>query len=154
MGRHNFAWAYTLVPFVAATAAAALAVGDPFRASLGLVRGLGVVPLFAGLGLVGWTVSTVRQAGETLSPVVEPGRLLTVGAFARTRNPMYLGVVTTTTGVSVLAASPAVAGYTGLLWLVYHLLVVFVEEPALHDQFGEEFDRYCADVSRWWPRPG
>jgi protein-S-isoprenylcysteine O-methyltransferase Ste14 len=36
--------------------------------------------------------------------------------------------------------------------VIVHLFVVFYEEPTLHKQFGEEYDRYRASVPRWIPR--
>lgn len=154
MGRTNLVWAYAVVPLAAATAAASLAVLDPFRVTVGLVRVLGLPTVAVGVSLVGWTVSTVRPEGETLSPVLESAQLLTSGPFARTRNPMYLGVLTTAAGTSVLGASPVAAGYTAVLWLVYHPLVVFIEEPSLREQFGTEYNQYCDTVPRWRPRLG
>jgi protein-S-isoprenylcysteine O-methyltransferase Ste14 len=102
---------YLIVPFVAATAATGLAVIDPFRLALGPVRysGLGVVAV--GVGLVGWVVRTVGRAGETLSPVTTPDRLVVIGAFAHTRNPMYLGVLLVVVGVSIVGSSPVAGGY-------------------------------------------
>lgn len=144
-------WArpYAIVPLVAAGAAGGLAVLDPLRVDAGLVLYSGVGPLVAGISLVGWTVLTVNRAGGTLSPVAHPDRLVTAGAFAHTRNPMYLGVVVAVAGVAVLAGSPVVAGYAGLLWLTYHVVVVTIEEPKLHDAFGEEYENYREEVPRW-----
>jgi protein-S-isoprenylcysteine O-methyltransferase Ste14 len=153
MGRHNLVWVYWVVPLVAAAAAAVLAVVDPFVVSPGVLRVGGLVPAVTGPAFVGWTVSTVRGASETLSPVASPAQLLTSGPFAHTRNPMYLGVVVTTAGVSLLGASPVAAGYTTLLWVTYHLLVVLVEEPELREEFGPEYGAYREQVPRWVPSP-
>jgi len=148
-------WArpYAVVPLIAAAAAAGLALLDPVRVDGGVIHSVGLAPLLAGVGLVGWTVLTVQRAGETLSPVAEPGRLVTTGAFAHTRNPMYLGVVLAAAGVSLLAGSPVVAGYAGLLWVTYHAVVVAVEEPKLREAFGSQYDCYCEKVPRWLPGP-
>jgi len=149
--RARWARAYAVVPAIAALAAGGLAALDPFRVDGSVLQYTGAVPLFAGLGLVVWTALTVQRAGETLSPVARPERLVTTGAFALTRNPMYLGVVLTAAGVALLAGSPVAAGYTGLLWLTYHVVVVAVEEPKLRAAFGAEYDRYCEQVRRWVP---
>lgn len=149
--RARWARLYAVVPVVAALGAGGLAVLDPFRIDGGVLLYTGTAPLVAGLGLVVWTALTVQRAGETLSPVARPERLVTTGAFAHTRNPMYLGVVLTAAGVALLAGSPVAAGYTGLLWLTYHGVVVAVEEPKLRAAFGAEYERYCRRVRRWVP---
>ena len=41
-----------------------------------------------------------------------------------------------------------VAGVT----LGVHLFVVFYEEPTLRGKFGADYEEYCRNVSRWWPR--
>jgi protein-S-isoprenylcysteine O-methyltransferase Ste14 len=143
--------AYAVVPLVAASAATGLAAIDPFRFDLGLVGYSGLALAVVGVGLVGWTVWTV-EAGVTLSPVRTPDRLVVTGAFAHTRNPMYLGVLLVVAGVAVVGASPVTAGYAALLAAIYHLIVSFVEEPRLRETFGEEYDRYRERVPRWLPR--
>ena len=31
--------------------------------------------------------------------------------------------------------------------------VVAYEEPTLRQTFGNDYDTYCGEVWRWWPRP-
>lgn len=143
---------YLVVPLVASGAAAGLARIDPTRLSPGPARYAGVVAIAAGLALVAWTVLTYSRAGETLSPVVQSDRLVTAGPLAWTRNPLYLGVVTTIVGVAVVAGSPAAAGYAGLLGVAYHAIVVGIEEPKLDAAFGDAYRSYCDQVPRWLPR--
>ncbi|HVH86601.1 MAG TPA: hypothetical protein VM912_07735, partial [Terriglobales bacterium] len=33
-----------------------------------------------------------------------------------------------------------------------HLFVVLYEEPTLRRNFGVDYEAYCRNVSRWWPR--
>jgi protein-S-isoprenylcysteine O-methyltransferase Ste14 len=33
-----------------------------------------------------------------------------------------------------------------------HLFVVFYEEPTLRKKFGNDYEEYCRNVRRWWPR--
>jgi len=143
---------YLVVPLVASGAAVGLARIDPTRLSPGPARYAGVVAIAAGLGIAIWTVFTYSRAGETLSPVVQPDRLVTAGPLAWTRNPLYIGVVTTIAGVAVVAGSPAAAGYAGLLGVAYHAIVVGIEEPKLEAAFGDTYRSYCDQVPRWLPR--
>jgi protein-S-isoprenylcysteine O-methyltransferase Ste14 len=33
-----------------------------------------------------------------------------------------------------------------------HLFVVLYEEPMLKKKFGADYEEYCRNVHRWWPR--
>jgi protein-S-isoprenylcysteine O-methyltransferase Ste14 len=33
-----------------------------------------------------------------------------------------------------------------------HLFVLFYEEPTLRKKFGDDYEEYCRNVGRWWPR--
>lgn len=114
------------VPLIASVAAGALASLDPFTIVAGHAAG---GHRSSGVWLVDWTVLTVKQAGETLSSVANTDTLVTAGAFAHTRNPLYPGVVLIATGVAVGLGPPVAAVYAGLLLFVYHSIVVTIEKP-------------------------
>jgi protein-S-isoprenylcysteine O-methyltransferase Ste14 len=143
---------YILVPVVAGASGIFLGAIDPFRLSGGFLQALGMLPLFGGLAIVYWTVQTMSRTGQSLSPVADPDELVTTGAFAHTRNPMYLGVVLAVFGIAVLAGSPLVATYGVLLGLTYHCIVVRLEESKLQNAFGSQYESYREEVPRWLPR--
>jgi protein-S-isoprenylcysteine O-methyltransferase Ste14 len=96
----------------------------------------------------GWT------GGGTPAPVVPPKRLVVVGFYRYVRNPMYVGfaagwiglwIVFGHANLRMIAAVAAVA-------LGVHLFVVFYEEPTLRNKFGTDYEDYCRNVRRWWPR--
>ena len=39
-----------------------------------------------------------------------------------------------------------------VVWLTVHLFVLAYEEPTLSRSYGEQYDRYRANVRRWIPR--
>lgn len=144
------AYLFALAPAgVVVAVGPALAFTLPSTVTLGPLRALGVPVVAGGLGLAVWAVRAFARAGEPPSPADPPGRLVTAGPMAHTRNPIYLGTVVAAAGMAVVLSSAVVAGYAAALWLVYHLLVVYREEPELSRAFGEEFDRYRGDVPRW-----
>jgi hypothetical protein len=49
---------------------------------------------------------------------------------------------------NLLSIAPAVAA----VGLGVHLFVILHEEPTLRRKFGAEYETYCQNVSRWWPR--
>ncbi|ERH10757.1 MAG: putative protein-S-isoprenylcysteine methyltransferase [halophilic archaeon J07HX64] len=148
------AYLFALAPVVVVLAVAP-ALGSLPGAGLGVTFGpvqlLGPPLVLGGLALTGWSVHSFARAGEPPSPADEPGRLVTRGALAYSRNPLYLGTVLAAGGAGLALDALVVVGYAALLWLVYHLVTVYYEEPELRDVFGEEYERYCEDVSRWVP---
>jgi protein-S-isoprenylcysteine O-methyltransferase Ste14 len=83
-----------------------------------------------------------------------PQRLVVVGFYRYVRNPMYVGFAVGWIGLWIvfghanllsIAAVAAVA-------LGVHLFVILYEEPTLRRKFGAEYEAYCRNVSRWWPR--
>ena len=136
----------------------ALAAGLGQRALAGRPQRPGFVRAGVAVAVVAGSVASAvtaargfRREGTTLSPE-RPGDasvLVTTGAHAVSRNPMYLGL----TGVLV-ANAIRLRSWTALLPLA--AFVAFVdrvqipsEEAALLDHFGAEYDAYRARVPRW-----
>lgn len=124
----------------------------------GWVRFAGVLPIAAGtLGYLACALEFLRRGRGTpalfitrpLRSVIgeEPKTLVRSALYSRTRNPMYISVVTILLGESLLFESTVLLVYALSLWLVFHLVVVYVEEPHLHQREG--FEEYCARVPRW-----
>jgi len=68
------------------------------------------------------------------------------------RNPMYVGVVAAILGQGLLFGDRKTLAYGLLVWLAFHLFVLFYEEPTLRRTFGEEYETFCQNVRRWIPR--
>jgi len=90
--------------------------------------------------------------GGTPAPIAPTKILVVRGLHRFVRNPMYVGVALVIGGQAWLFHSVHIAIYTVCMLLVAHLFVLVYEEPTLHRQFGEEYDRYCAAVPRWIPK--
>jgi protein-S-isoprenylcysteine O-methyltransferase Ste14 len=96
-----------------------------------------------------WDFGTTGRG--TPAPIDAPRHLVFVGLYQYVRNPMYLGVVSVIAGWAAYFRSWRIFLYGCVLGLVFHLFVVFVEEPRLRRRFGESYDRYCHAVRRWIP---
>lgn len=123
--------------------------------------GSGVWPVASSaLFLVGgaaycWCVWDFAVSGRgTPVPIDAPKKLVVRGLYRHSRNPMYVGVLTTILGWAVLFGAPGLLLYAFCVGLCFHLFVVLYEEPHLHDVFGNSYDDYCARVGRWLPRVG
>jgi protein-S-isoprenylcysteine O-methyltransferase Ste14 len=96
----------------------------------------------------GWT------GRGTPAPMAPPQRLVVVGFYRFVRNPMYLGFAVGWIGLWVVFghANPGVIAAVATAALAVHLFVIFYEEPTLRGKFGADYEEYCRDVRRWWPR--
>jgi len=79
----------------------------------------------------------------------EPAAVVRQGIYRVSRNPMYLGVLTAVFGQAIIYRSRPIAIYGLFLWLGFHLVVVFLEEPHLRATRGDEYERYCRQAPRW-----
>jgi protein-S-isoprenylcysteine O-methyltransferase Ste14 len=79
----------------------------------------------------------------------EPLRLVHQSIYRYSRNPMYVGVVTTVFGEALLFGSWNLLIYAFALCIWFHLVVVFIEEPHLRRTRGESYLQYCRETPRW-----
>jgi protein-S-isoprenylcysteine O-methyltransferase Ste14 len=96
----------------------------------------------------GWT------GHGTPAPIAPPQRLVVVGFYRYVRNPMYVGFAFGWIGLWVIFghANPLLIAAVATVALGVHLFVVFYEEPTLRGKFGGDYEEYCRNVRRWWPR--
>ena len=111
---------------------------------------LGAVPLVFGLALLLWCVREFYVAGRgTLAPWSPPTHLVTTGPYRHSRNPMYVAVFSMLVGWAILFGSWSVAIYAVVVLAVFHLRVVFGEEPWLARTFPDDWNEYRQRVPRW-----
>ena len=79
----------------------------------------------------------------------EPSTVVRQGLYRYSRNPMYVGVVLIIFGQAILFRSKEVAMYGAFAWLIFHVVVVLVEEPHLRAMRGPSYEDYCRRVPRW-----
>jgi protein-S-isoprenylcysteine O-methyltransferase Ste14 len=122
--------------------------GAPFRA-------VGLPPLALGVVLLLWCVRDFYVAGRgTLAPWSPPQRLVIVGLYRVTRNPMYVAVLLILCGWALAFNSRTHWIYAGIVAAAFHVRVLVAEEPWLARTFGEEWAAYRSRVPRWlipWP---
>jgi len=112
------------------------------------------LPVFAaGMAVYAWCVWDFAIAGGgTPAPIDAPRRLVVRGLYHYTRNPMYVGVLTTILGWVVRHRASGLLLYAGVVWLCFQCFIVLYEEPHLARVFGDEYARYRSAVGRWLPR--
>lgn len=126
-----------------------IAAHDPTRGTTVMA---GAVLMGIGFALLLWCVRDFYAAGKgTLAPWDPPKNLVTVGLYRYTRNPMYVAVLAVVGGWALYYQSLYLTAYVMLLAIGFHIRVVVAEEKWCADIFGDAWDQYAAQVSRWLP---
>lgn len=112
---------------------------------------LGLVILAVGVVGLSWCVRDFYVSGKgTLAPWAPPEKLVTVGLYHYSRNPMYVSVALVLLGWAVSFSSPDLYIYTLLVVTAFHIRVVRGEEPWLARKHGSDWERYANQVPRWF----
>ena len=130
-----------------------LYVQQPPLFGLEPMRWLGVLLLALGAVLLAETFARFALQGlGTPAPIAPTRTLVVTGSYRFVRNPMYVAVVSLILGQGLLFGNWLVLAYGAVVWLTVHLFVLSYEEPTLRRSYGEQYERYCANVRRWIPR--
>jgi protein-S-isoprenylcysteine O-methyltransferase Ste14 len=88
----------------------------------------------------------------TPAPVAPTEHLVVGGLYRYVRNPMYLAVLAAIVGQALLLGQLELLAYAAVVALAFVAFVHWYEEPTLHRQFGEEYEKYRRQVPGWIPR--
>lgn len=112
-----------------------------------------VAAIGGGAAIIGWAIAShYRSSPDAIQRSLSPGYLVQDGAYARTRNPLYLGGALMWTGWIVLFADPVLLGI-GVVWFSFIALWgVRFEERQLTSRFGATYTAYRDAVPRWVSR--
>ncbi|HZV13496.1 MAG TPA: isoprenylcysteine carboxylmethyltransferase family protein [Candidatus Kapabacteria bacterium] len=125
----------------------ALWVADPTAESLAWGFAAAIIGEFIriwGVGYIGPETRTVDAPGGT--------KLVTTGAFAYVRNPIYIGNIILYIGVGIMTNVwwIAVVGY--IYFQIQYALIISAEEEHLEKTYGMEYREYKKHVRRYIPR--
>ena len=115
-----------------------------------LVQPLGLMPLAIGVVALLWCVRDFYVSGKgTLAPWAPPERLVIVGLYRYSRNPMYVAVTLILVGWAVSFGSMGLLAYASVVAAAFYFRVVFGEEPWLARAHGTAWEQYVTRVPRW-----
>jgi protein-S-isoprenylcysteine O-methyltransferase Ste14 len=117
-----------------------------------LAQPLGLALLAFGIVALLWCVRDFYVSGKgTLAPWAPPEKLVVVGLYHYSRNPMYVSVALLLLGWAISFGSMSLFAYTLVVVGAFHLRVVLGEEPWLAPRtHGGEWERYVNRVPRWF----
>lgn len=85
----------------------------------------------------------------TLSPLDPTKHLVINGFYTYSRNPMYVGVMMMLIAEALFFESANLVVYSGIVFIIFNIFIITVEEPRLRRDFGDEYLQYCQKVRRW-----
>jgi protein-S-isoprenylcysteine O-methyltransferase Ste14 len=97
----------------------------------------------------GWALVTMARHRTALLPGGATRTVIDSGPFARSRNPLYLGLLAGSAGVALLAASLWALVALPLEWALLRWGAVGPEEHYLAAKFGASYADYTSRVPRW-----
>jgi protein-S-isoprenylcysteine O-methyltransferase Ste14 len=112
------------------------------------VAGLGAAFCLAGLVMMAWSLISFEQSFRVGIDVEHPDRLITTGAFAISRNPIYVAFGCVLIGQFLIYPNWILLVYSAAgFWLLHRQ--VLREEVFLKEHYGGEFLAYRRKVRRY-----
>lgn len=114
------------------------------------LRALGACLVAGGVAL--W-IAAVK--GARIDDGIVENRLVTSGAYAVVRNPIYTAFTLACAGALLICGNLWLLVLLPAFWAFLTLLLKATEERWLRDRYGKEYEDYCARVNRcipWFPR--
>jgi protein-S-isoprenylcysteine O-methyltransferase Ste14 len=113
---------------------------------------VGIVLFIIGVSFIVLARREFAHYGQSTEPGHPTSKIVTTGVFSISRNPLYLGIVGTLSGIGLVL---------NFLWILLFLIPAIIlcqyvliapEERYLQNKFGEEYSGYAASVRRWLGR--
>lgn len=112
----------------------------------------GMILIVLGIALYFWCAQEFTFYGHgTPAPIDPPKMLVAKGPYRWTRNPMYIAVLTVIMGEALFFRAAPLGIYALALFGLFHLFIIFYEEPTLRRLFGPAYEAYRQAVPRWLP---
>ena len=105
--------------------------------------------MIGGITLIVLSTNLFKKSGTPKSPFKKPKAIVTSGPYRFTRNPMYLGVTTTSLGIATLFGTLIVFLAPLFFFLTINATFIPREEKLLRQIFGKEYLAYKKKVRRW-----
>ncbi len=111
---------------------------------------LGAGLVACGAALIGLAALALRRVGTSPDPRRAVHALAENGIYRRSRNPIYLGMLTVLLGAGLWSNSVWVAASALPAWAVLQRTIVAREEAYLAARFPAQYSAYAARVRRWF----
>ena len=114
-----------------------------------MVAWIGVIFCLAGLALFLWSLISFGQSFRVGIDIDHPGKLMISGAFAISRNPIYVAFALVLAGQFLIFSHWLLLVYlVAAVWLFHRQ--VLREEAYLKQHYGQGYLDYCGRVRRYF----
>jgi protein-S-isoprenylcysteine O-methyltransferase Ste14 len=111
---------------------------------------LGIIVFIIGFIIMLICIMSFAIKGRgTLSPADPTKKLVVVGLYKFSRNPMYAGVTMMLLGEVIFFYSSPLLIYSLFVFAIFNVFIILVEEPRLRKDFKDEYNKYCEKAKRW-----
>jgi protein-S-isoprenylcysteine O-methyltransferase Ste14 len=120
-----------------------------------VLAAVGALLTFAGVGVSIWAIVTTMRRHVILDAghfVKQRHPLITDGAYAWVRNPMYLGIVLLWSGIALAYQNAILFGLVAVYVVPILRLYIRAEERMMLNEFGDPFEEYARRVGSLIPR--
>jgi protein-S-isoprenylcysteine O-methyltransferase Ste14 len=115
---------------------------------LSAIAWLGVLSCVFALLVVGWSLASFGASFRVGIDADEPGKLVTDGVFAYTRNPIYVAFAFVLFGEFLILLNWITLAYVVAGVLLFHRQVLR-EEAFMKERYGDEYRAYRSRVRRY-----
>jgi len=110
---------------------------------------LGLAPAALGLALSVVADQAFKKHRTTVKPFQESTALVTSGAYAISRHPMYLGFALILLGLAICMGAVTPFVVVPLFVILMELVFIRAEEQMMEAKFGQAWRDYKKKVRRW-----
>lgn len=114
---------------------------------------IGYLVMVGGLALRVWVVGFRKSGTSGRSRDMKTSELITDGAYAYVRNPLYLGNIGIAFGLMIIFLNPWLILFFSA-FLLHYYLIIRAEEEYLTQQFGSAYLTYKRNTPRLIPAVG
>src|SRR5262244_2953134 len=141
-----FALFYFYLVFAAAFGLPTLSSKQIFHS--GISEWLGVACCFTGLSFLLWSLISFGKSFRIGIDTSRPGKLVTDGIFAYSRNPIYVGFAFILIGQFLIFANWILLVYVPAGFGLFHRQILR-EEEYLRKHYSDDYTHYCRRVRRY-----
>ncbi len=96
-----------------------------------------------------WADMLFKKGKTTVKLNQKPSSLITLGPFALSRHPMYLGMTGILIGIAIIQATLISFIFPIIFVILMEIKFIKTEEKNLEEAFGEKYKEYKKKVRKW-----
>ncbi len=127
-----------------------LIIPSPFLAAYAKLRlAAGAALSLSGFAFMMWAHGLFTRLGVNVKTVCPASQLVARGAYAYSRNPMYVGMLAMLAGIGFICGDMGMIAMCLPMFAYLSLYAIPREEAYLGRRFGTEYAAYRGKVRRW-----